>query len=140
MPLLMGVAGAILLGILARPAIKYAVCLFSAVAGGLAGFAFWHFLTNAVNRPELVQHAWAGAIIGIIALGVQGALMVFSGICALMLSGQSLSDSVKPELLGNDYLLTILVAVPAAVGFAVQLSADTTKVKKKRKATEKPPV
>ena len=136
MPLLMGAAGAILLGILAKPAVKYAVGLFSAVAGGLIGFALWHFIANALGRQDIVQHAWAGGIIGMVAAGMltfvafrpavmifaalQGAIMIVSGLFALLLAHAGIRDSIKPELVSNDFLLTILISVPAAVGFAIQ--------------------
>jgi len=156
MPLLMGAAGAILLGVLAKPAVKYAVGLFSAVAGGLIGFALWHFVAHALGRQDVVQHAWAGGVIGMVAAGMltfvalrpavmifaalQGAIMIVSGLFALLLAHAGIRESIKPELVSNDYLMTMLIAVPAAVGFAIQTSAETVKIRKKRKATEKPPV
>jgi len=36
--------------------------------------------------------------------------------------------------------LTVVIGVPAVIGFTLQLSSHTAGVKKKRKATEKPPV
>jgi len=156
MPLLLGVAGAILLGGIALPMVKYAAGLISAIAGGIAGYALWHFVATASGSDVLIQSAWAGGIIGIITLGmltfvafrpavmvftaVQGSLMVFSGICSLLLSHADVRESIKPDLLANDYLLTLLVGVPALLGFALQFATETAKIRKKRKTTEKPPV
>jgi hypothetical protein len=156
MPLLMGLAGAAMLGIVAWPAIKYAVGLMGAIAGGLIGFGLWNGIVNALGRDSLLPHAWAGGIIGMVALGmltfvafrptvmiftsVQGSIMIISGICSLLLAHSSIRESMRPELIENDFLLIILIAVPAVAGFAVQFSAETAKIQKKRKATEKPPV
>ncbi len=156
MPLLMGLAGAVLLGVLAWPAIKYAVGIMGALAGGLAGFALWLFVAHALNRPMLIQHAWAGGLIGMALVGmlafvafrpavmvltsVQGATMFFAGVGSLLLAHSSISESIKPELVANDFLMTVLIAVPAAAGFTLQFSTETAKIRKKRKATEKPPV
>ena len=156
LPLLLGLAGAVLLGALAWPTIKYCVCLMGALAGGLVGFALWHFIANLINNEGMLGYAWAGGLIGMVALGmlafvlfrtavmiftaVQGSVMIVSGICAVLLAFDGIHDSVRSGLVENDNLLKLLFGVPAVVGFAYQFSIDRTKVLKKRKAVEKPPV
>ena len=156
MPWLLGVAGAALLGILAWPTIKYAVGLMGAVAGGLAGFALWLAVANAIGNESLIQHAWAGGLLGMILIGmltfvafrpavmiftaVQGAIMTVSGACSLLLSHSGIRESIRPELVSNDFLLSVLVGVPAVTGFTLQFATEAGKIRKKRKATEKQPV
>ena len=157
MPVVLGVAGAVLLGVLAWPAIRYCVCLMGALAGAVVGMGLWHFVAEAVGLRELGQYSWAGALVGMVVVGmlafvvfqtcvmiftsVQGALMIVSGACALLLApGLGLKESVLPALRDNPYLLTVLIGVPAVLGFAFQHAKERAKVKKKRKETEKPPV
>lgn len=156
MPWLLAVAGAALLGFLAWPTIKYTVGLMGALAGGLAGFALWLAVGNALANEALVRHAWAGGIIGMILVGmltfvafrpavmiftaVQGSVMIVSGFCSLLLVHPGIRDSIQPELAGNDFLLSVLVAVPAVVGFVVQFAMEFGKIREKRKKVEKPPV
>ena len=156
MPLLLGLGGAVLLGILAYPTVRYAVGLMSALAGGVIGYGLWHFAANAVGRPDALQHAWAGGVIGMIAVGMltfiafrpavmiftslQGALMIIAGICSLLLNRGDMGETVRPELVNNNFLLIVLAAVPALAGFTVQFSREAAVIRKKRKQTEKPPV
>ncbi len=156
MPLVMGLAGAVLLGALAFPGRKIIVCLLAAGAGGLIGLGMWSFAGNALGRPRLLEYAWAGAVIGGLGLGmlawvaskpvlmiftsVQGSVMLVSGGCALLLTWGKVGNDLQPQLHHNAFLLTVLMAVPAALGFAYQHAQEFAKVQKKRKATEKPPV
>jgi len=152
MPLLLGLAGAVLLGTLAWKTIKYCVCVMGALAGGLLGYGLWHFVASALGRPGLTGHSWAGGLVGMVAVGmlafiifrtavmiftaVQGSLMIVAGALAVLLP----NDSIRNSLVNNDYVLNILVGVPAAVGFVYQHSEEAGKIRKKRKETEKPPV
>ncbi len=155
-PMLMGLAGAALLGAVAWPMIKYAVGIMGALAGGLIGYAGWHLITTAIGNDAMQQHAWTGGIIGMVVFGMiafvvfrvsvmaftslQGAIMAVGGIISLLLSNPSMSESIRPDLVGNKLLLIILLGVPTAIGFAAQYATDSAAIKKKRKATEKPPV
>ncbi len=155
LPLLMGMGGAVTLVVLGWYAMRYAAAVFSALAGGVLGFGLWHVVAAMLGNDGMLRQAWAGGLVGVIALGLlalvafrptvmvftalQGAVMIVSGVCSILLSRNVIS-SLKGELVGNDYLLCILVAVPAAGGFIYQFSDETGKILKKRKATEKPPV
>lgn len=156
-PLVMGLAGAALLGVIAYPTVKYSVGLMGALAGGLVGYALWYSITAVAHYESMQAHAWVGGVVGMITVGmltfvvfrvavmvftsVQGAIMTMGGILSILLTAsQQARSSFRPVLVGNDLLLTVLIGVPAAIGFALQLSSHTAKVRKKRKATEKPPV
>ena len=155
-PLLMTLGGAALFGALAWPMLKYAVGIMGALAGGLAGYAGWHLIATAIGNDSLHQHAWTGGIIGMVVVGMiafvvfrasvmiftglQGAIMTVGGTISLLLTNRAMSDSIRPALVENDLLLIILLGVPAAIGFAAQYATDAAATRKKRKATEKPPV
>lgn len=155
LPLLMGLGGALILSVLAWFAMKYAVGVFAALAGGLLGFGLWYVVAAMLGNEGMLRHSWAGGLIGIVALGLlafvsfrptvmiftslQGAVMIVSGACSVLMANNVIS-SLQAELVGNDYLLCVLVAVPAAGGFFYQFADETTKIRKKRKDTEKPPV
>lgn len=155
-PLLMALGGAALLGAVAWPMLKYAVGIMGALAGGLIGYGSWHLIATAVGNDALRQHAWTGGIIGMVVVGMitftafrasvmiftglQGAIMTVGGISSLLLANAVMRESIRPVLIGNDLLLSILIGVPAAIGFAAQYATDAAKIHKKRKATEKPPV
>jgi hypothetical protein len=109
----------------------------------------------AAGNATVAGYAWAGAIVGLVGVGlmtfvwprtavmvlttVQGSLMVVCGACGVLV-GQNLAPSLAGELTANDYLLGILIGVPAIAGFTYQFATESSKVHKKRQATEKPPV
>ena len=146
------IAGAALLAILAWPLMKYAVSLMGGLAGSFLGYGVWQYATEALSRPELNQHAWAGAIIGLVTLGllafvifkvvitvftaVQGSVMSIAGISALLLKHESLRQDFEPQLRENAHLAVLLIAVPTLIGFGFQYSAAAKKAKKKKKALE----
>ncbi len=155
-PMLMALGGAVLFGALAWPMLKYAVGIMGALAGGLVGYAGWHLIATAIGNETMRQHAWTGGVVGMVIVGMiafvvfrasviiftalQGAIMTVGGTISLLLAHSATSDSVRPMLVGNDLLLIIILGVPAAIGFAAQYATDTAAIRKKRKATEKPPV
>ncbi len=155
MPLLLGLAGAVLMGALAIPLLKYAVCLMGGAAGGLVGYGLARFLGHALHRPTVVDNAWVGGVVGLIVVGmlawiafkmavmvftsVQGGVMLVSGLLAFVLTSQGLRDAIEPTLRDNRVVIYVLLGLPAALGFAYQESDEIAKVKKKRKDTEKPP-
>lgn len=155
LPLLMGLGGAVTLAVLGWFAMKYAAAVFSALAGGVLGLGLWHVVAAMLGNDGMLRQAWAGGLVGAIALGLlafvafrptvmvftalQGGIMIVSGACSILLSCNVIS-SLRGELVGNEYLLCILIAVPATGGFIYQFSDETGKIRKKRKATEKPPV
>lgn len=142
-----GGAGALLLAVLAWPLMKYAVSIMGALAGSVLGYAAWHYATHLLDRDQLSQHAWVGALIGLITLGllafvifqlvvtvftsVQGAVMSVGGVVSLLLRYGATRDAVEPQLRTNVYLLPLLVVVPAVIGFVFQYTASRKSGKKK---------
>jgi hypothetical protein len=89
------VAGAVLMGIIAWPLLRYAV----AVCGGLVGFALGMVIWAYCDQP--VNMAWAGGLVGLVLLGmlsfvlfkttvilftsIEGASLFVFGACALLM-------------------------------------------------------
>jgi hypothetical protein len=148
-PLYCGIAGAVLLGALALPTIKYALSVMGGLAGAVLGYVTMQYLADAVNRPALAENAWAGALIGLILLGllafalfrlavvvltsIQGATMTVTGLLALLMKHRALAANLEDSLLSNVHLIPLLILVPSAIGFIVQESAIAKKAAKKRK-------
>jgi hypothetical protein len=149
MPPLMALAGAILLGALTWPMLHVAVGIMGALAGGLMGYVFWAIIAVALKNNDLLNYSWAGGLIGMVAIGmltfivfpvtvmiftsVQGALMFTAGLCSLLMVHGGVRGSFGAELEHNEYLMKVLVAVPAIVGFALQYTMEGGKAKKKPK-------
>lgn len=152
MPLFGGIAGALLFAVLAWPLMKFGVGLMGGLAGGFLGYGVWNYVAGVVGKSGLKENAWAGAVIGLIALGllaflvfrlvvmvftsVQGSLMAVSGICAMLMNIDPLQAKLYAALSSNAHLLMLLIGVPALIGFACQYTAMAKKAKKKKKAME----
>jgi len=151
-PLIGGAAGGLLLAALAWPLMKYAISVMGGLVGSCIGYGTWSYVAAALERPNLLQHAWAGALIGLVTLGllafvvfrlsvvvltsVQGALMTVSGLLTLLLKYAPIKDSIYAPLCENHHMVPLLIGVPAVIGFALQQVAVAKKNKKKRLVTE----
>ena len=149
-PLFCGIAGGLLLAVLAMPAMKFAISIMGALAGGALGYGLWAYITKALGKEALLEHAWAGALIGLVTLGLlafvifrlvvmiftslQGSLMTVTGALGLLLMSSALRDNLQTSLETNVHVLPVLVGVPAIIGFAFQYSGILAKEKKKKKA------
>lgn len=138
------IAGALLLGGLAWPLMKYAVSLLGGLVGSFVGYGLWHYVTNTIDRPEMQQYAWVGALVGLITLGLlafvilkfvvmfvtslQGAVMSVGGVLALLL--KYMPDDLEGPLRDNSHLMAILIGVPAIIGFVFQTCWSKTPAKK----------
>jgi len=156
MPLVLGASGAILLGALARPAVKYAVCIMGALAGGAIGFGAWSLIAATVENARMIQNPWVGGVIGILLGGMlafvafpvavmaftafQGATMAVMGACSVLMGQGGVKAWLEPELIQSTYMLSIVIGVPALIGFGYQYSVEAARIKKKRRTSEKPPV
>jgi hypothetical protein len=152
MPLFAAGAGALVFGVLSWPMMKAAVSIMAALAGGLVGAAAWSYVTSVVGRPELSQHAWVGAVLGVVTLGllsfvifkivimiftsIQGAMMCSSGGLALAMMIPSFQGDLYNAVSTNAHLLMLIIGVPAVIGFALQYNAMSKKAAKKRNAAE----
>ncbi|MHC4294183.1 MAG: hypothetical protein ACYSTL_01205 [Planctomycetota bacterium] len=152
MPLFGGVAGTLLFAVLSWPMMKFAVALMGGLAGSFLGYGMWNYVATATRQEAITQYAWAGALIGLITLGLlaflvfklvimvftslQGSLMAVSGLLALLMLVETFRVRLEPTLRSNTHLLVLLLGVPAVIGFAFQYTAMYKKTKKKRKAME----
>ncbi|MFP4054739.1 MAG: hypothetical protein ACLFV7_12830 [Phycisphaerae bacterium] len=150
-PLYCGIAGAVLLGAMALPTFKYALSVMGGLGGSVLGYMIWRYAADAVGRPGMLEHAWAGALIGLILLGllafalfqlavvvftsVQGSVMVVTGLLGLLMKHAALRDALRDSLKANVHLIPLLILVPAAIGFIVQEAAATKKARKRRKSS-----
>jgi hypothetical protein len=148
-PLYCAIAGAVLLGAVALPTFKYALSVMGGLGGAVLGHVTFEYLADALNRPALADSAWAGALIGLILLGmlafalfrlavvlltsIQGATMCVTGALALLMQHPDLTASLGDTLRGNVHLIPLLILVPSAIGFIVQESAVAKKAAKRRR-------
>jgi len=147
MPLIGMIAGGLLLAVLAMPLMKYAVSLMGALAGAFAGYGLWDYVASAIGTPEVAQYAWAGALIGLVTLGLlafvifrmvimiftsfQGAVMVVAASLSLLVKYVPASQGFHDAVLNNIHLPPLLITVPAVIGFALQHNAANKKGPKK---------
>jgi len=152
MPWFGAFAGAVLLGVLAWPLMKYAVTLMGCLAGALLGYTVWDYAAVASGQEALTSYAWAGVIIGVLVLGLlaftvlrstiiiftslQGGAMLTAGVLAVLMKHESLQADLTDALTGNPHLVPLLIAVPAVIGLGFQYTAVAKKAKKKKKAAE----
>ncbi len=151
-PTFTAIAGALLLAVLSWPLMKFAVSLMGGLAGSFLGYSLWNCVAVGTGQGPPAEHAWAGALIGLITLGLlaflifklvvmiftslQGSLMTVSGLLALLMLSDSLRTKLQSNLSTNTHLLVLAIGVPAIIGFAFQYAAMYKKAKKKRKASE----
>ena len=148
------VAGGLLMAALAWPMMKYAVSAMGGLAGSFLGYGVWHYVANMMGREDLLQHAWAGALIGLVTLGLlafvmfrmvvmtftafEGALLTVAGALALLLKCEPVTQNVQTALHNNVHMLPLLIILPAVVGFALQYNAVHNLSLKKQKPAETP--
>jgi len=142
-----GIAGGMLLAVLAGPLMNYAVSVMGGLAGSFMGYGLWGYVAETLGNTEMQQYAWVGALVGLITLGllafvilktvvtvltsVQGSLMTSSGIVALLMKYEPFRQSLEMPLRENTHLAALLVGVPAVIGIAFQSTAAHKKAKKK---------
>jgi len=146
-----GLLGGLMLGIVAVPMMKPAVALMGGLAGSFMGYGLWVYVASLNGNPDPVQHAWVGALVGLITLGMlafllfqetvvvvtalQGALLAVTGALALAMRVGSARESLSRNLVDNTHLLPILILVPTLIGIVFQCSGSA-KLKKKKKAKQ----
>jgi hypothetical protein len=128
--------GAVLAAAIAWPTMKYAVALMGGLFGGLLGASIWHAIGL---DPNVV---WAGAIIGVVALGLlsfvlfrgsvmmytslQGSFMLVFGILGLICKYAEVETELSGHLAVRPFLLPGLIVVPAVLGLVYQQHSHTT--------------
>ena len=125
------VALGILLAAIASPLLRYTVALFAGIAGAGIGATLWTFL-----NPGEAALAWAGGGMGFIAMALLsfmffrmvvilftsvggGAMFILGGV-ALLLHIDSISGTVREQVLLHPGVLPLLVLTTAVVGFVHQ--------------------
>ncbi len=118
------VAGAVLMGIIAWPLLKYAV----AVCGGLVGFAIGMLVWAYCDQP--LNMAWAGGLVGLVLLGmlsfvwfkttvilftsIEGATLFVFGTCALLMRYVPWQNQVATSL-NKPILIPLVITTIAAI-------------------------
>jgi len=144
------IAGGLLLGVAAFPMMKGGVAVMGGLAGAFIGYGLWLYVAGLTQSEGLESHAWAGALIGLIALGLlsfvifnetimiftalEGSVLAASGTLALLMKFGSFRDGLQRNLVDNVHLMPLLLVVPAGIGLAYQIAAEIKKKKKKAAA------
>jgi hypothetical protein len=122
--LVASIAGAVLMGILAWPLLRYTV----AVCGGMVGFAIGMVVWAYCDQP--VNMAWAGGLVGLVVLGmlsfvlfktsvilftsIEGAALFVFGASALLLRYQPWEKQVANSL-NKPILIPMVITTVAAI-------------------------
>lgn len=133
-----GVIGAVVLGAISIPLMRYAVSLLGAIAGGILTAGVWY----AAGLPENYL-IFAGALIGFIAGGMisfiifdaavilftslGGAVLVIVGCLSLLWNYNETSENVYDWVYSYKWFLPAAVAFATLVGVLVQRQIGKTK-------------
>ena len=131
-----GLIGAVVLGALAWPMMKFAVALMGAAAGAFAGYHLWQYIAIMQSHQDWLRYNWAGGLAGLLLVGtltlvlfrfvimlftsLQGAVLAMAGSAALVLHNDSWRDAARDHLLHDRHLLPLLVIGTTLVGFLFQ--------------------
>lgn len=145
MPLYGAIAGALLMMILSWPLMKWAVSVMGALAGGQLGYSAWLYITAVAGHQDVAQHAWAGALLGMITLGLlafvmlryvviistsfQGSMMFISGTLGIVMRYEPFRAKLQPALTGTIHVMPLLIVLTAVIGLAVQMTESKPKKK-----------
>jgi len=124
------VIGAVLLGAISWPLMKYAVAVCGGLIGALVGMVVWAYFQYPMDL------AWAGGLAGLILLGmlsfvlfkasiilfssIQGATMLVLGASALLIRYTPWTNDIKNGFDGKPVLLPLLVGSLAILGLIYQ--------------------
>jgi len=124
------VLGALVLGAISWPLMKYAVAFCGGLVGAVVGMVIWNYFEQPANM------AWAGGLVGLAALGllsfvifkasvilftcVQGAAMLVLGAAALLIKYSPWAQDVSTNLAHKPVLMPTLVAGIAVLGLLWQ--------------------
>lgn len=150
MDIIMGISFGLIFAALVWPLMKWAVCIMGALFGAAVGYVLWRCTAQAVGYYALADHAWAGAVIGLITMALlafiifrtvavmvtslQGAWLLVSGIGALALAIDGLRENLLTRLYDNPLLVPIFTLIPGVLGIIFQESKFLSLQAKKRKA------
>jgi len=148
MQIIGALSGGATFGILAWPTMKYSVALMAAGAGGFVGYGLWVYVAGLTGTEQPAQQAWAGAMVGMVAMGMftfiayretiilftalQGALLATTGGLALAMKIGSLTQPLSQNLVQNIHLVPVLIIIPALIGVVCQNAGLASKIAKKK--------
>jgi hypothetical protein len=150
-PFIVAICLGLLLAVVAFPLMKYAVAVFGGIAGAFAGANLWAGSADAINRiaarssgtaeaaATIPSNAyWIGALVGLLVCGmlafilfklsvevltaVGGATIAVIGVIALLLGHEPWRDAVAAGLQSSQFVIPMLVFVPAIIGLILQES------------------
>jgi len=122
--------GAAVMALLAWPLVRYFICFWGSVAGGLAGYAVAQ--TVGDGRAMLIGVA-VGVVLGavlaalvfrfmvILTTSVVGAHLAVFGLVALLYRVERVGAVLRDRLVASSILLPLVVAVPALFGLIYQI-------------------
>jgi MFS family permease len=136
MPLFGAIAISLLMAVLALPLMKYAVSLMGGLAGSLLGYSAWHYISHAAGAEAVYAYAPAGALVGLVTMGLlaflifrvviiimtsfQGSLLAITGLLGVMMHFNGPRDYLLNSMTRSHFLLPLMVIVPAIIGLAFQ--------------------
>lgn len=125
-----GVAGLVIMAIIAMPLMRYAVSILGAVAGGMLTAGIWY----ACKLPE--TYIWAGALVGVVAGGMisfiifkvavmlfsslGGSMLMVTGLLALLYLYPQTEEQIRDLVFNHKWFLPAMLLVPTGVGMLVQ--------------------
>lgn len=129
-PVVAAIVGAVVMGAISWPLMKYAVALSGGLVGAIVGMGTWEYF-----EPHS-QYAWAGGLMGLILLGMlcfllfkmsvifftcmQGAIMIVLGACALLMKFTPWDSRISSEFSSKPILMPMLVISVALLGIIYQ--------------------
>lgn len=150
MDIYLGIALALVFAAIAWPLMKLAVSILGGLAGLAFGSLFWYYGAKAGGYYNLTEYFWVGGLMGmvvvgmlafiafqttvIIGLGLQGALMLVSGLFALIFRVDGLGRPLSDQIGTNAFLLPLAILIPGAIGIIYQESQYLQGQAKKKKA------
>jgi hypothetical protein len=153
LPFVAGVAGALLLGVLSWPLMKFAVSLMGGLIGAAVGAMAWRYLVRVAGHEPLVPYYGVGAMLGMVTLGMltfvifrmtiiiftslQGSAMAVAAALSMLLQYERFRQDVEDGLMNNVHLLPLLILVPTIIAIVIQDATGGGKHKESAKGAKK---
>lgn len=129
--------GAVVLGVAAWPLFRFCLAIIGMAFGSIVGYAFYTELIVWMNRPDLAQYPWLGAVAGFIVFGViaigfvkpaiilltslQGGMMILIAALGLLCNAPSLRPELLTRLDESPWIAQAAVAAVTLVGIVIQI-------------------
>jgi hypothetical protein len=153
LPFVTGVAGALLLGVLSWPLMKFAVSLMGGLIGAAVGAILWRYLARVAGQETLVPYYGVGAMLGLVTLGMltfvifrmtiiiftslQGSAMAVAAALSMLLRYERFRPQVEDGLMNNVHLLPLLILVPTIIAIVIQDATGGGRHKESAKGPKK---